>query len=71
MKDEGDHYSYIVTYVDDVLYAGRKPEEFMEKMRETFTLKDVSYSGGRYLGGDRGIRKGFRTMGSEIYKGIN
>ena len=28
MKDKGDHYEYVVVYVDDLLYAGKDPKQY-------------------------------------------
>ena len=30
MKDKGDHYEYVVVYVDDLLYAGKDPKRYWE-----------------------------------------
>ena len=41
MKDAGDHYEYIATYVDHVLAFGRDPLELIEKLWCIYLLKEV------------------------------
>ena len=41
MKDKGDHWEYICTYVDDILVMSKEPELFMETLQKTFKMKGV------------------------------
>ena len=34
MMDHGDHWGYVVTYIDDLLYSGFKAKECLEKLGE-------------------------------------
>jgi hypothetical protein len=54
MRDAGDHYEYVVVYVDDLIAAMKKPEEFYDKLRGdpwNYTLKGVG-TPSYHLGGD-------------------
>ena len=50
-KDEGAHYVYIVTYVDDLLIWAHDPMYYMNIFMEDFELKGVGIPE-YYLGGD-------------------
>jgi hypothetical protein len=67
MRKVGDSYDFIVCYVDDFICVSDDPEHYITELGKVFTLKDVSSEGGRFLGGDRGYERGFRTAGSESY----
>ena len=42
MRDKGDHYEYVVVYVDDLLYAGKNAKQFWEDVRSMgYKLKGV------------------------------
>ena len=44
MRDCGDHYEYLVVYVDDIIYIGKNPREFFNTLgpgKYKYTLKDV------------------------------
>ena len=45
MRDQGDHYEYLVVYVDDIIYCGKEPESFFNSLQDKdefgYTLKDV------------------------------
>ena len=41
MKDGGDHWEYICTYVDDLLIMSKEPEKFMDELKKTFKMKGV------------------------------
>lgn len=46
------YYEYILTYVDDILYIGLGPTNFMEKLKLAFTLKDGYSTPKSFLGGE-------------------
>ena len=41
LRDMGDHYEYIGTYVDDLLIASRNPQAIIDWMKEQYFLKGV------------------------------
>ena len=41
MRDAGDHYEYITTYVDDVLAFGKDPLSMIEELHHDYVLKGV------------------------------
>ena len=41
MKDKGDHWEYIATYVDDLLVFSKRPITILNKIRKTYDLKGV------------------------------
>ena len=51
MKDQGDHYEYIATYVDDVLAFGRDPMSTINELKRDYVLKGIG-APEYYLGGD-------------------
>jgi len=51
MKNKGDHYEFIATYVDDVLIWSKDPVAIMKELQNTFTMKGVGVPE-FYLGGD-------------------
>ena len=51
MKDMGDHYEYIATYVDDVLAFGRDPIATINELKQDYILKGIGFPE-YYLGGD-------------------
>ena len=51
MKDKGDHWEYITTYVDDLLVFSKRPMAILDKIRETYDLKGVG-APEYYLGSD-------------------
>ncbi len=51
MKDCGNHYKYLATYVDDILSFSWDPMEAIAKLRKDYILKDVGEPM-FYLGGD-------------------
>jgi len=51
IKDAGDHYEYIATWVDDLLVIGHNTMETIEKFKELYPLKGVGKPE-YYLGGD-------------------
>ena len=69
MKDEGDHYSYICRYVDDLIIAAKNAMEIIEKMKTRFILKGVGEPK-YHLGGDferRTEPENVLTWGSKTY----
>ena len=74
MKDCGDHYEYLCTWVDDLIFASKDPMWLMEKLKTKYgyTLKGVG-APEYYLGADIKrvdkdvIDKGVLTMGSTTY----
>ena len=50
MRECGDHYEYLATYVNDILIFSKKPMEIIEALRATYTLKGVGEPQ-YYLGG--------------------
>ena len=51
MRDKGDHWEYIATYVDDLLVFSKDPMQIIDKIKETYDLKGVG-APEYYLGGD-------------------
>ena len=51
MKDCGDHYEYIATYVDDVLVFSKEPMAIIEEIKRDYILKGIGKPR-YYLGGD-------------------
>ena len=51
MRDKGDHYEYIVTYVDDILAWSKDPMSIMKQLEEIYILKGVGIPE-YYLGGN-------------------
>ncbi len=41
MKDKGNHWEYICTYVDDLLVMSKNPKEFMDELQLTFKMKGI------------------------------
>ena len=73
MRDCGDHYEYLCTWVDDLIFASKNPMWLMEKLEKDYgyTLKGVG-SPEYYLGADikrvdKDLDKGVLTMGSTTY----
>ena len=74
MRDCGDHYEYLCTWVDDLLFASRNPMWLMERLEKKcgYKLKGVG-SPEYYLGADiKRVDKdvhddGVLTMGSTTY----
>ena len=36
MRDQGDHYEYLVVYVDDIIYCGKEPESFFDSLKDEY-----------------------------------
>jgi hypothetical protein len=51
MKDCGDHYEYLATYVDDILSFSRDSMKVIEELKKDYILKGVGEPM-FYLGGD-------------------
>ena len=51
MRDKGDHYEYLATYVDDVLVWSKDPVSVIEILKKTYIMKGVGVPS-YYLGGD-------------------
>ena len=51
IKDMGDHYEMIATFVDDILIWSRKPMKVIEQLKEHYELKGVGVPE-YYLGGN-------------------
>jgi len=68
MKIADGEISYILVHTDDFLVAAKRPERFVEQLRNTYALKDVESEGSRYLGADhfRGDDGSLR-VGSKTY----
>jgi len=71
MKDCGTHYEYICTYVDDLLFVGKDPEAFFDRLKNVhdFKLKGVGEPE-YHLGGDfkrTTHPESFLTWGSKTY----
>ena len=41
IKDMGNHYEYIATYIDDLLIASRNPAPIIKELEQTYMLKGV------------------------------
>ena len=41
LRERGDHYEYIATYVDDVLAFAREPRQLIDTIEKEYTLKGV------------------------------
>ena len=74
MKDCGDHYEYLCTWVDDLLFASKNPMWLMDQLQKKcgYVLKGVG-TPEYYLGADikrvdkDDIDSGVLTMGSTTY----
>lgn len=73
MKDMGDHYEYIATYVDDLLVMSRDPMKIIAEIQKDYILKGVGQPE-YYLGGnveqldDQWVKEGLHTaLGSRTY----
>ena len=51
IKNKGDHYEYVATYVDDILVFSRDPMKIIKEVQTKFTLKDIGKPE-YYLGGN-------------------
>ena len=51
MRECGDHYEYVATYVDDLLVFSRKPLEIIQEVQKDYILKGVGKPE-YYLGGN-------------------
>lgn len=51
IRDRGDHYKLIFTYLDDLLVWSRNEAEIINEIKEDFQLKDVGPPD-YYLGGN-------------------
>jgi hypothetical protein len=51
VKDCGDHYEYIATYVDDLLVFSRNPMQIIEEIKSDYILKGIGEPE-YYLGGN-------------------
>lgn len=51
IRDAGDHYEYLATYVDDVMVFAKDPMETINALKEHYILKGVGEPE-YYLGGD-------------------
>lgn len=51
MRDCGDHFEYIATYVDDLLVMSRDPIKIIDQLKKEYILKGVG-TPEYYLGGD-------------------
>lgn len=73
MRDKGDHYEYIATYVDDLLIWSKDCDTIINGMKEDYVLKGVG-APDYYLGGNVNVldeawnRKGCLTaLSAETY----
>lgn len=75
MRDCGDHYEYLCTWVDDLLFASKDPMKLMRndlQNKYKYTLKGVGapeyYIGADIKRVDKEVHdKGVLTMGSTTY----
>ena len=51
IKDCGEWYEYLATYVDDVLVWSKEPMKVIEELKKTYIMKGVGIPS-YYLGGD-------------------
>ena len=51
IRDKGDHYEYLASYVDDILIWSQDPMAIMEDLKKVYTMKGVGIPE-YYLGGD-------------------
>ena len=52
LKNRGDHWEYLLVYVDDVLLLSKSPEEFMKQFKELYKLKAGFNKPQTFLGAD-------------------
>lgn len=57
MRDAGDYYEYLASYVDDLIIASRDPEAIIAALEQYYTLKGVGKPE-FYLGATFGTMKG-------------
>ena len=69
MTDCGTHYEYVLVYINDLIFIGKKPQEFFDSLKDEqgFKLKGVgkpSY----HLGGDFFCDPyGTQAWGAQLY----
>ena len=68
MRNKGDHWEYIFTYVDDLLVFSKKPMQIIDTIKETYDLKGVG-APQYYLGGD--FDNNFKTAEGKEVPGIS
>lgn len=65
--EEGDHYEYICTHVDDFCIFSRKPQPIMDAIQKIYTVKDIGPPN-YYLGNDyKKDKEGKWTIGCKKY----
>ena len=50
MADDGTHYEYIATHVDDLIIASKNPDKYIKKLKENYPLRHVQKNPDFYLG---------------------
>ena len=48
MKDCGDHYDYMVVYVDDLMFASKNPQQYADELTKRFRFKLKGTGPGHY-----------------------
>ena len=73
MREKGDHYEYIATYLDDLLVFSKRPMDIIDKIRKTYELKGVGapeyYLGSDYMSTNDTSKK-LRPPSTEDVNGI-
>ena len=67
--DQGDHYDYLIVWVDDILILFKDPMVTIEYLKKRFTLKGVG-TPEYFLGADmrfNEVGEDIFTMGSKTY----
>ena len=69
VRECGDHYEYLATYVDDILIFSKDPMKVIEDLKTQYTLKGVGepqyYLGGYYHPRQRTLGQARSDDGSE------
>ena len=52
LSEDKKTYEYIATHVDDVICVGNKPEKYINRLKEKFSIRNISMNPEYYLGND-------------------
>ena len=57
MANDGDHYEYIATYVDDLIIISKNPEKYMDTIKKIYPVRNEEESPTYYLGNNLQVRE--------------
>ena len=52
LSDDGTHYEYVATYVDDIIIAAKEPQKYMSVIEQEFKVRNIEDDPSYYLGND-------------------